>query len=124
METPKDNKYRTATQNKALHAYLTMIAHELSNQGQTMQKVIQKFPAIEITPTKDSVKSIIWKPIQEAVLGKKSTTGLTTAEVTQVYEVMRMFLAKEFEISLPFPSYEQSDNYLKSYENTISSSRK
>lgn len=108
---------RTLTQNKALHKYLELVAHELQNGGHTMQDVVSKINMCEIPPTTRTVKEIIFKPIQEAVLGKKSTTELTTAEVNQVYEVMSMFLAKEFEISLPFPSQELTDSYLKSYEN-------
>ena len=82
-----------------------------------MQDVVKKIDMCEILPTTRTVKEIIFKPIQEAVLGKKSTTELTTGEVNQVYEVMSMFLAKNFEISLPFPSQELTDNYLQSYEN-------
>lgn len=120
MESIKDTtkeKQRTTTQNKALHAYLCMVAHELQNQGQTMQNVVRKVDMVEITPTTQTVKEIIWRPIQEITLGKKSSTELSTAEINKVYEIMSMFLAKEFEISLPFPSQELTDNYLQSYEN-------
>jgi hypothetical protein len=117
LESPKQPLKRTITQNKALHKYFELIAQELQNQGQTMQGVIKKIDMCEITPTTRTVKEIIFKPIQEATLGKKSTTELTTSEINQVYEIMSMFLAKEFEISIPFPSYEQSDNYIKSYDN-------
>jgi hypothetical protein len=116
----KDNKtpvQRSNQQNKALHKYCEMVAHELENGGHTMQDVVKKIDMCEIYPTTRTVKEIIFKPIQEAVLGKKSTTELTTNEINKVYEVMSMFLAKEFEISLPFPSIEQTELYLKSYEN-------
>lgn len=107
---------RTNQQSKAIHKYLTMVADELINQGQTMQNVVKKIRRAEITPTTVSIKEIVWKPLQKALLGKDSTTELTTAEVTKVYKVMSMWLAKEFNISLPFPSEEETENYLKSYE--------
>ena len=110
-------KQRTSLQNKSLHLYFEMVAHELENQGQTMTNIIAKLPLIEITPTKNSIKELLWKPIAQSLFGKKSTTELTTAEITQVYEVMAMFLAKEFSISLPFPNQEETTNYLNSYEN-------
>ncbi len=119
MQTNKDTKtekQRTISQNKGLHKYFEMVAHELTNQGQTMQDVIKKIPDVEITPTKNSIKELIWKPIQDVTLGKKSTTELNTAEINQVYEVVAMFLSKNFEIDLPFPSQEMTDNYLKSYD--------
>jgi len=115
----KDDKtpiQRSSAQNRSIHKYLEMVAHELANQGQTMQGVVRKVAMVEIPPTKDSLKEMLWKPIQEVALGKKSTTELTTDEVNKIYEIISMFLAKEFEISLPFPSYEETENYLKSYD--------
>lgn len=101
---------RTSQQNKALHKYLTLVAQELTNQGQTMQEVVKHIRKAEITPTMHTIKEIVWKPLQEIILGKKSTTELTTAEVNKVYEVMSMWLAKEFQIDLPFPSNEDELN--------------
>src|SRR5688572_26314644 len=110
--TPK----RTDRQNRSIHAYLNMIAHELQNQGQTLQDVVKKVSFAEITPTTQSLKEILWRPIQETVVGKKSTTELSTAEVNQVYEIISMFLSKQFGISLPFPDEKDSENYLQSLE--------
>lgn len=97
---------RTLTQNSALHAYLTMVAKELENKGFTIQDVVEKINLAQIYPTMESVKEVVWKPIQKVQLGKVSTTQLTTAEVAKVYEPMAQFLAEHFEISLPFPSQE------------------
>lgn len=115
-DTTKEIK-RSKSQNDAMHKYFEMVAHELRNQGQTMQDVIQKISMVEITPTTNSIKEIVWKPVQEVVLGKTSTTQLTTKEINQVYEVVSMFLAKEFKVDIPFPSQELTTNYLQSYDN-------
>lgn len=99
-------KQRTHSQNNSIHLYLEMVAHELQNQGQTMENVIKALPTLEIPPTKNALKEIVWKPIQDVTLGKKSTTELETADVNKVYEVFSMFLSKNFQIDIPFPSNE------------------
>lgn len=101
------DKQRTEQQNRAIHLYLSMVAHELCNQGQTMQDVVKAIKKVEITPTKENLKEIVWREIQKVMFGKESTTFLTKHEVTQVYEVMSAWLAREFQIDLPFPVDEQ-----------------
>ncbi len=97
-------KQRTELQNNAIHLYFEWVAQELQNGGYTMQDVCKAITRVEITPTKENVKEIIWREIQKALYGKKSTTELTKHEVDKVYEVMSRFLAREFEIDLPFPN--------------------
>lgn len=100
-------KQRTEQQNKAIHLYLSMVATELQNQGQTLQDVVKAIRKVEIVPTKDNLKEVVWREIQKTLFQKDSTTYLTKHEVTQVYEVMSMWLAKNFGISLPFPHDEE-----------------
>lgn len=83
--------------------YLDQVAHELQNQGQTLQDVVAKINKVEIIPTKDNLKEVVWREIQKVVVNKESTIFLTKHEVNQVYEVMSMWLAKNFQIDLPFP---------------------
>ena len=99
-----NQKQRTELQNRAIHLYLTWVARELSNQGQTMQNVVKAITKVEITPTMQNVKEMIWREIQKTMFKKESTTFLTKHEVTQVYEVMSMWLSKNFQIDLPFPN--------------------
>lgn len=96
-------KKRTENQNRALHLYCSMVAQELEAGGHSMQNVIKKITKVDIYPTTENVKEIIWREIQKALYGKKSTTELTVAEVSKVYEVMSMFLSKHFGIDLDFP---------------------
>jgi len=96
-------KQRTELQNRAIHLYLTQVAHELQNQGQTMQDVVKKINKVEIKPTMHNLKELVWREIQKVHLGKESTTFLTKHEVTEIYDIMSMWLSKNFEISLPFP---------------------
>ena len=101
------HKQRTEQQNRAIHLYLSQVAKELRNQGQTMQNVVEKITKVEIIPTTHNLKEIVWREIQKAHLGKDSTTFLTKQEVTEIYEIMSMWLAKHFEIDIPFPVDEE-----------------
>lgn len=97
-------KQRTSQQNKSLHLYLSQVAHELQNQGQTMQDVVKAIKKVEIVPTGKNLKELVWREIQKALLNKESTTELTKHEVDEVYEVMNKWLGQNFEIHIPFPS--------------------
>jgi len=97
-------KQRTLAQNNSIHLYLSWVARELINQGQTLQDVVKKITKVEIIPNTYNLKEVVWREIQKALLGKESTTFLTKHEVNEVYEVMSMWLSKNFEISLPFPN--------------------
>lgn len=99
-------KQRTEQQNKAIHLYLTWVARELQNQGQTMQNVVKAITKVEITPTMQNIKELVWREIQKTMFEKESTTFLTKHEVDEVYRVMSMWLSKNFGIDLPFPNDE------------------
>jgi hypothetical protein len=99
-------KQRTEQQNKSIHLYLTWVARELQNQGQTLQNVVSKINKVEIVPTMYNLKEVVWREIQKSHLGKESTTLLTKHEVDEIYGIMSMWLAKNFGISLPFPNDE------------------
>ncbi len=94
---------RSDQQRKAIQKYCRQVADTLNDAGLDMRVVLK--PEVEIPWTMDSVKTHMWKGIQEAMLGKDSTTQLDTGEVSQVYEVMNRHLAKHG-VSVPFPSNE------------------
>lgn len=105
---------RTPLQNKALHLYFTLLATELNDAGLDMKKVLK--PSVDISWTKENIKEYLWRPIQEALKLKKSTTELTTAEVSQIWEVLNRHLGEKFGIHQVFPSVEQTKDYLLSLE--------
>jgi len=72
---------RTLKQNKSLHKYCELLADALNDAGLDMKKVLR--PTIDIPWTKTSVKEHLWKPIQEAMLSKESTTEMQTNEPSQ-----------------------------------------
>ena len=94
---------RTASQNSALHVYLNLVAEALAREGHTMQDVVKAIRRAEIIPTGAALKEVVWRPLQEIILAKKSTTELTKQEIDPVYEAMNKWLGQEFEIHIPFP---------------------
>lgn len=95
-------KPRTSTQNSALHKYFELLADELNLAGYDMKKTLK--PTVDIPWDRDTVKDYLWRPIQEAMLQKGSTTELTTAEVDKVYKVLDRHLAEKLGVSIRFPS--------------------
>lgn len=99
-----EDKLRTAQQNRALHLYFTHLAEALNDAGLDMRKVLK--PEVEIPWSTMSVKEFLWRPIQEAQLGKSSTTELTTDEIDKVYDTVNRHLAKHG-VHVSFPSVEE-----------------
>lgn len=95
-------QHRTTQQNRSLHKYFSLLASTLNAENKTIEVVLK--PDTEWST--DTVKALIWKPIQEAVIGKQSTTKLTTKEVSEIYDVLNKALAERLGIHVPFPSIE------------------
>ena len=95
-------KKRSQAQNNAMHLWLERVAGELNDAGLDMKKVLK--PEVEIPWTLDGAKKFLWRPIQQAMLGKESTTKPTTSEYVQVYEVLNRHLANKFGVSVPWPT--------------------
>jgi hypothetical protein len=63
-------------------------------------------PEVDIPWTMENAKNHLWRPIQEAMLGKESTRELTTDEVSKIYDVLNRHLGEKFGIECDFPSLE------------------
>ena len=98
---------RTNAQNNSIHLYLEHVADALNREGHTLQDVVKAIKKAQIRPTKNALKEVVWKPLQEIILGKGSTTTLEKGEVDQVYEMMNAFIGREFQIHIPFPHIEK-----------------
>lgn len=97
----KEFPQRTLSQNAAMHKFFQMLSDDLTNAGLDMQKTLK--PGVSIPWTPEMTKLLLWKPIQDAMYSKDSTTSLTTKEVNAVYEVLIRHLAEKFNITTPFP---------------------
>ena len=87
----------TSQQNKAIHAYCDDIARTLAAAGHDMQQVV----TLPIEPRK-LVKQIMWRPVQQALLGKKSVTQLKMHDVDDVFRVIAKHLAETHDIDVRF----------------------
>ena len=109
-----EEKRRTLKQNKALHKYCAEAAEECSRVGLFVQALVRN---IEVDVSPELIKEM-WRGIARVKFGKKSTADLTTKEFVQVGEEVGRHLA-QFGIELSFPSEEDTDEYLKSYEKLL-----
>ena len=98
----ESNKKRTLTQNSSLHLYSRWLADALNDAGLDMLKVFNE--GAEIPWTGATVKELLWRPVQIAMTGKTSTTEQTTAEYTEIYQVLDRHMAAKFNISVDWPS--------------------
>lgn len=103
MENAKPQ--RTDSQNRAIHLWLEQVAKELRENGIDMKAALQY--SVDIVPTKENLKEVVWRPIQKSLYGKKSTTELQTNEVTDIIDVIIRHFAEHHHVQLPpFPSIE------------------
>lgn len=100
---------RTLQQNKSIHKLFETLANDLNEKGLEM-KIILK-PSYQIWWNKDSVKEHLFKPLMKAMYKKESTTELTTAEVSKVYEQLAKILGEKYGVEMEFPSNEALIEY-------------
>ena len=89
----------TGKQFSALHVWCQFVADVLNAAGLD-QRVILK-PGVPIDWTKDSVKQNLYKPLLEAMTGKKSTTEQNTVEPSEVAETLARHLGQKWGVVLP-----------------------
>jgi len=98
-----DDSKRTDKQNNALHVYCELLAEALNDAGLDMRAVIR--PEVDIPWSKESVKEHLWKPIQNAVIDKESTTQADRSEYNKVFEVLSRHLGEKLGLPhIPWPS--------------------
>jgi hypothetical protein len=95
-------RQRTLTQNRALHKYCDLLACALNEAGLDQRKVLK--PSVDIPWTMDAVKTGLWKPVQEAVTGLKSTTNPEASQYSAIYEVLNNHLSSKLGIYVGWPS--------------------
>lgn len=103
LRLEKIQSTRSLSQNNALHLWFQLIAGELNEAGYTVQLVLKQ--KVDLDWTKDSVKELLWRPAQFAILKKKSTTELKKIEdIDKVWEHLNRHIGEKFGIHVPFPS--------------------
>jgi len=98
----RTGKTRTHKQNNALHVYCRMLSEALNDAGYDMKKTLKQ--EAEIPWTTELVKQYLWKPVQEAVTGKDSTSTAGTEDYDKVHQVLSKHLSEKFNVYIPFPA--------------------
>lgn len=102
-EIARETGIRSDNQNRALHKYFELLANELNAAGYSIQKLLEH--TVEVSWSKDTVKELIWRPVQEALIQKKSTTKLDKIQdIDLVYDHLNRHLSEEFGLHVPFPN--------------------
>ncbi len=102
-ELGRETGVRTATQNAALHKYFELLATELNDAGYTVQLVLKE--KMDLNWDGAKIKELLWRPAQQAIVQKKSTTTLDkVSDIDAVYEHINRHMAEKFGIHVPFPS--------------------
>jgi hypothetical protein len=100
--TIKTGKQRSDLQNSSLHLYLSHLAEALNDAGYDMKRTLKQ--EIDIPWGKESAKEHLWRPIQELLTKKDSTTKPTTKEYVYIYEVLSRHLVEKLGVNVPWPS--------------------
>lgn len=111
MACDKCQNKRTNPQNNALHLLFKQISDQCLEKGIEMRELVKdEFP---IPATPENIK-MLWKLLQNAMFGTKSTTELRrSGDIDKVYDAFNRILIErtQGEISLPpWPSVESLMN--------------
>lgn len=105
VEFRRKARQRTDQQRKAIEVYCRNLADALNDAGLDQRAVMANMrDGVSLPWSQERVKDVLWREIQIAMLGKKSTTGLTTTELSAVYEPLNRWTAQTLGVSVPFPS--------------------
>jgi hypothetical protein len=95
---------RTERQQAALEVFCRKLAKELNDNNHDMRSLLRS--NVNIPWTQASVKEHLWKPIQFAATGKKSTTKMDRTQVSEVYDILMKALGEKHGIFVAFPEKE------------------
>jgi hypothetical protein len=114
MKDNPEKPQRTLQQNRALHKWCQLLSDKLNELGLEKKVVLKHFNEVWWTPS--SIKDDLVKPVMKAMLGYESTTELTTSDIDKVYDQIMHTIGEKFGIHIPFPSQEETEEYLDSLE--------
>jgi hypothetical protein len=101
MPEEKQIKQRTLLQNRSLHLTFSELAKILNEYGLNCD---DKIINIDVPWSGENVKNIIWRPVQQALLGKSSTTELSTTDIDKVFDIIVKAVAEKTGEVLEWPS--------------------
>jgi hypothetical protein len=103
----KEKVIRTGKQSKSLHLYFQQLAEALNNAGLDARMVLR--PEIEIPWSPQMIKDLLWRPVQESYTGEKSTTSISTKELSEVHQIIERHLNEKFGAIADFPPFPSNE---------------
>lgn len=94
-------KQRTSVESNALHAYCGKLAKALNDSGQDMRMVKDD---VDLPWSKETVKELLWKPVQKAVTGEVSTRKVKSGDYSKVFDVLNRHLSTNKGVQVMWPS--------------------
>lgn len=107
-----EKKQRSIQQNKSIHKGCTEIANLLTEHGKNLSVVIER---LDVRPTMESVKDI-FRAIAQSKYGVESTAELTIDQINPIWEELTKAVSEATGVYVAFPAQENTEEYLKSYE--------
>jgi hypothetical protein len=96
---------RSSQQNRSLHLLFTNIAFELNRLGLEFTYTGIKGLKMQTTYSPEIVKDFLWRPLQIALIGKESTTKLTSADIESIFLILGRWFSEQG-VVIEFPSIE------------------
>ena len=111
------SKRRSNQQNKSLHKYCEQMANECVAHGLTTAVILQN---LQVYPTMESIKDIL-RQIGKVKFQKESTADWTSQELQAVFTefYQHMIEITNGTIDIPWPSLENSNEYLQALEQSL-----
>ena len=103
----------TEQQRKSLFKGCQEIANILVENGISLNAVIKN---LEVRPSKDSIADI-YRSICDAKYGKDSIRELNSDQIDEAWEELVKAVSETTGIFIPFPSKENTEEYLNSLDN-------
>lgn len=119
QENDSHLKQRTLTQNRAIHKLFSTLSDQLNTLGLDARVILK--PTYSIWWTPEMIKRDLFCPLLKVMYGKEHTSDMTTAEVSKVYEQLAQIIGEKHGVQIDFPSIENTEEYLKSYDTRTTS---
>lgn len=107
----------TRQQQKSLHLLFRQLSDELNQQGMTVKKTLRE--DFDVMWSETLFKEIIWRKLQKAMFGTKSTRELDSEQINKIFDVINKHFGENLKIHIPFPSIETLEEYQKELEKKV-----
>jgi len=97
----------TKLQTRSIWRYLTLIANDLNEQGQTFSFMGFQKKMVEVQFNKDILHDRLWIPIQYNNYRTDSITKLKTNQLDKIIDSITLLTSEDYGFSIEFPNRQQ-----------------